>query len=157
MRTLTIEPTQPPNRIVHKVLVYLVCRGRILTFEHCDYPEAGLQVPGGTVEEGESIVECAQRELFEESGLRSTAVPVVFNEYSFFPEWDEGVVHHRHLVSLFDDTIEPAGFAHTVTKGAEDKGLRLNFSWCDYATFVRNVGSGHELGTYVLQTSPTTF
>lgn len=144
--------SQPPNRIVKKVLVYLVSRGRILTFEHCDYPDAGIQVPGGTLKAGECIVTCAQRELFEESGLRKTAEPLLLNEYSFFPEWDEGVVHHRHLVAVFDDAIEPVGFIHTVTHGAEDKGLRLNYSWCDYAKFAQNVGSGHTLGTHWLDT-----
>jgi len=39
---------------------------------------------------------------------------------------------------------------HTVTNGTEDNGLRLNYSWYDHAMSVQNVGSGHEIGTYIL-------
>ncbi len=41
----------------------------LLVFEHAGQPEAGLQVPGGTVEEGETPLEAVAREVLEESGL----------------------------------------------------------------------------------------
>ncbi len=41
----------------------------LLVFEHAGMPEAGLQVPGGTVEEGETPVQAVSREVLEESGL----------------------------------------------------------------------------------------
>ena len=41
----------------------------LLVFEHAGMPEAGLQVPGGTVEEGETPLEAVAREVLEESGL----------------------------------------------------------------------------------------
>lgn len=42
----------------------------LLAFEHAGQPEAGLQVPGGTVEDGEAPLAAVAREVAEESGLR---------------------------------------------------------------------------------------
>ncbi len=41
----------------------------LLVFEHAGIPEAGLQVPGGTVEVGETPLQAVAREVLEESGL----------------------------------------------------------------------------------------
>ena len=41
----------------------------LLVFEHAGMPEAGLQVPGGTIERSETPIEAVAREVLEESGL----------------------------------------------------------------------------------------
>ena len=41
----------------------------LLVFEQAGVPEAGLQVPGGTVEERETPIQAVSREVLEESGL----------------------------------------------------------------------------------------
>jgi ADP-ribose pyrophosphatase YjhB (NUDIX family) len=52
-----------------KVVAYIT-RGRsLLVFRHTEFPEAGVQVPGGSVEEGESLQRAVLREASEESGL----------------------------------------------------------------------------------------
>ncbi len=55
--------------VVNKVLAYVTNRGRLLVFRHTQFPEAGIQVPGGTMEAGEEPLEAALREAREESGL----------------------------------------------------------------------------------------
>ena len=56
-----------------KVFAYVVhsfCnRQHLLVFRHIDFPEAGIQVPGGTVEPGETLQAAALREAIEESAL----------------------------------------------------------------------------------------
>ncbi len=41
----------------------------LLVFQHAGMPEAGLQVPGGTVEQGETPNDAVAREVLEESGV----------------------------------------------------------------------------------------
>ena len=52
-----------------KVLAYITHRGRLLVFRQPDFPEAGIQVPGGSVEPGEALEAAVLREALEETGL----------------------------------------------------------------------------------------
>ena len=59
------------NKLVQKVTAFIV-RERdgvkeLLVFKH---PTAGIQIPAGTVEEGEDIETAVQRETYEETGLQ---------------------------------------------------------------------------------------
>ena len=57
-----------------KVICYLLRKNNndseILVFDHRDYPEAGTQVVGGTVEDGENLLATMVREIYEEAGIR---------------------------------------------------------------------------------------
>jgi 8-oxo-dGTP pyrophosphatase MutT (NUDIX family) len=48
--------------------------GRVLVFAHPEAPEAGIQVPAGTMEPGEEPEAAALRELCEETGLATFAI-----------------------------------------------------------------------------------
>ncbi|GGO39985.1 NUDIX hydrolase [Deinococcus humi] len=56
-----------------RVLCFVVRASSLLVFEHVDVPEAGVQLPAGGVEDGETPAQTAVRELFEESGLQLSA------------------------------------------------------------------------------------
>jgi len=53
----------------NKVFAYITHGDQILVFRHVDFPEAGIQIPGGTIEEGEEPEEAVLREAYEETGL----------------------------------------------------------------------------------------
>ena len=59
---------------VKKVVAYITRGDELLVFTHRDSPEAGVQVPAGTVEEGETLDAAVLREVHEETGLTPTAV-----------------------------------------------------------------------------------
>ncbi len=63
----------PP--LVEKVVAYITCQGRLLVFRHTHAPEAGIQVPAGTIEPGEDPAEAVLREVEEESGLSQFSSP----------------------------------------------------------------------------------
>lgn len=52
-----------------KVLAYIIHNNKLLVFKHRDDPEAGIQVPAGTVEQDEDIADALYREILEESGI----------------------------------------------------------------------------------------
>ncbi|WP_229723215.1 NUDIX hydrolase [Deinococcus aerolatus] len=52
-----------------KVLCLVVRGSSLLVFDHADVPDAGVQLPAGGTEPGETPADTAVRELFEESGL----------------------------------------------------------------------------------------
>jgi len=58
------------KKTVAKALAYVVKDGKLLAFRHVDFSfeEVGLQVPGGTIEPGETPEVAVLRELKEETG-----------------------------------------------------------------------------------------
>jgi 8-oxo-dGTP diphosphatase len=55
--------------MIRKVVAYITQGDKLLVFSHPHHPDAGIQVPAGTVEEGESPREAVLREAREETGL----------------------------------------------------------------------------------------
>ena len=54
---------------VEKVYAYITQEDKLLVFKHTRYPEAGIQVPGGTIEGNEKPEDAVLREAREETGL----------------------------------------------------------------------------------------
>jgi 8-oxo-dGTP diphosphatase len=63
-----------------KVFAYITHAGRLLVFRHVDFPEAGTQVPGGTVEPGETFEAAIHREVEEETGLTGLELVALIGE-----------------------------------------------------------------------------
>ena len=61
-------------RKVEKVYAYITSENQLLVFKHVDFPEAGIQVPGGTLDAGETPKAAVLREAGEETGLRDLVV-----------------------------------------------------------------------------------
>ncbi|MDX1412548.1 MAG: NUDIX domain-containing protein [Candidatus Promineifilaceae bacterium] len=55
--------------LIRKVVAYITFGQRLLVFIHPHNLEAGIQVPSGTIEEGESAYEAVMREAIEETDL----------------------------------------------------------------------------------------
>jgi 8-oxo-dGTP pyrophosphatase MutT (NUDIX family) len=54
---------------IGKVIAYITNGRRLLVFRHTEFPQAGIQVPAGTIEPGESPETAVLREAYEETGL----------------------------------------------------------------------------------------
>jgi len=115
-----------------KVLGYII-KGfnesiHLLIFSHRDFPNAGLQVPGGTIEEGEELQIGMLREIKEESGL-SEFSSVNYLGKSIYIAKSKQELHERHFFQLNYGGRKEGNFIHEVTSGKEDKGLVFHYQW----------------------------
>jgi 8-oxo-dGTP pyrophosphatase MutT (NUDIX family) len=100
-----------PERVVKdKVLVYVVREGRLLVFRHADYSyeEVGIQVPAGSIRNGESPDDAALREAREETGLTDFKIvrKLGETEYDISPYRFEIQRRHVYQLELGEETPE---------------------------------------------------
>ena len=88
--------------MVDKVVAYITNSDRLLVFRHVDDPAAGIQVPAGTVEPGESTDDAVLREAREETGLDGLKIRQFLGTRSYngapFGLDEVHRRHHYHLV-----------------------------------------------------------
>ncbi|HDR7914684.1 TPA: NUDIX domain-containing protein [Bacillus wiedmannii] len=105
---------------------------QLLVFKHRDIPEAGIQVPGGTVEEGETLEAAILREVQEESGLRHLCIERFLADYIILvKEKKEYQKRHFFHVTLLTDVKDD--WEHIVSAGEGDQGLAFCYEWIDIA------------------------
>jgi 8-oxo-dGTP pyrophosphatase MutT (NUDIX family) len=87
--------------IVPKAFAYITSHGHLLVFEQLGCPEAGLQVPAGTLEPEEAPAAAALREADEETGLRGfdAVVPLGVRDFDARP-FGRREIHRRHFFHL---------------------------------------------------------
>ncbi len=117
--TLPVEPSSP--RV--GVGVILVRDGRVLLGQRLGSHGAGTwALPGGHLEFGESVAQCAQRELQEETGLVVTAFdPAPYTNTVFTAE-------QRHYVTLFVQAACPIGEPQVL-----EPHKCAGWHWCDWS------------------------
>lgn len=88
---------------VEKVVCYVIRGDDLLVFTHDEVSMtvAGVQVPAGTIEAGETASDAAVRELAEESGLVArSAVHLGTRDYDMRPARQEIAVRHFFLLEV---------------------------------------------------------
>jgi len=71
--------SQPP--FARRAVAYITHGDRLLVFRHTRHPEAGIQVPGGKIEPGETPEAGALREACEETGLEGLQIESYLGRY----------------------------------------------------------------------------
>lgn len=115
-----------------KVVAYITReteRGtELLVFRHPRHIKTPIQVPQGTVEVGEPVIDALWRELEEETGRSDFTLIGQIAKVPFYADWrDEW--QERNVFHLSAPADTPDDWTYVVTDGESDKGLRFEFFW----------------------------
>jgi 8-oxo-dGTP diphosphatase len=120
----------------------------VLVFRHRDYPDAGVQVPAGTLHEGEAPEAGAIRETEEETGHRGYRIVAKLGVYDYeFRDTFEGVerheFHERHVFQLQPPPGLPESWSHLAEEGNGD--FWFEFSWVPHGPDLGLAGDQHAM------------
>ncbi|ELY53117.1 NUDIX hydrolase [Natronolimnohabitans innermongolicus] len=117
---------------VQKACAYITrATGELLVFEGPGHE--GLQIPKGTLEDGEKPIEALYREVREESGLVALhgATHLTTDVWTRREQPPKRYVRHFFHSHVHEPRDQ---WTHTVTDGGEEHGAEFHLRWIDPAT-----------------------
>jgi len=135
--------------LIEKILIYATISRGLLVFEEPDFPEVPIQVPGGTVEVGEQLIDAACREFGEETGLTDLVGFRLVGD-SHRPFERDGKLHNLHRtyfhLPLREDVPDTWDHFETTPSGG-GAPILFRFFWIDIASARTSLdlGSGEML------------
>jgi 8-oxo-dGTP pyrophosphatase MutT (NUDIX family) len=122
-----------PLPVKRKVMAYITHGNRLLVFRQPAFPDAGIQVPGGTIDNDEQPEVAVFREAFEETGLSNLTLGSFLGEslHDFSPRKPE--IHQRHYFHLRVNGDVPETWKHWELHPSEGDHDRVLFElfWVD--------------------------
>jgi len=119
-------------RRVEKAFAYITHGKRLLVFRHVRSPEAGIQVPAGTIEPDESPEAAALREASEETGLHQLSIEAKLGTCDFdMSPFGREELHRRHFFHLKVAGVPPDQWVHE-ERNRSDAGrdpIPFEFFW----------------------------
>jgi 8-oxo-dGTP diphosphatase len=118
------------SAVVSKVFAYITQGDRLLIFRHTDFPEAGIQVPAGTVKPGERPEDAVLREAIEETGLTDLTLTNFLGE-QVRDRADVGLnqIHHQHFYHLKCGGHPPETWQHDETDPSDGSPAPIHFEF----------------------------
>lgn len=99
--------------VKRRAMAYITHGEQLLVFRHVNDPEAGIQVPGGTVEPDEQPVDAVLREAFEETGLEGLRLGAFLGEAEFdLTPYGRDGIQHRFYYHVTADGPVPEVWQH---------------------------------------------
>ena len=112
--------------ITKKVFAYITYQQRLLLFRQIGEPEIGIQVPAGTVEEGEAPEEAVLREAFEETGLSDLVLDQFLGEQvRDMADFGIEAIHHRYFYHLRCQEQPPVRWRHEERFSSDHSGTHV--------------------------------
>jgi ADP-ribose pyrophosphatase YjhB (NUDIX family) len=131
---------------VEKALAYITQGEHVLLVRHPAHPEAGIQIPGGSVHANELPAEAALREAREETGLADLSVVQLLGvaEFDMAP-FGKAEVHTRHYFHLRFRGQSPESWRHEERDPSDGskEPIPLELFWARFPSDVPPLIAGH--------------
>ncbi|MFK7921030.1 MAG: NUDIX domain-containing protein [Bacteroidia bacterium] len=132
-----------------KVLAYIIRRvggiSELLVFTQVAFPEAGTQVPAGTIEKDENRLDAVIREVREESGLDKFKAIHFLGSTTYIAK-SKAEIHNRHFYQLDYEGESSDKFEHEVGGKGLDAQMVFSFEWVDIENLPRLIA---DQGDYI--------
>ena len=118
-------------RVVEKVVAYVTRDKHLLVFRHV-HSDAGIQVPAGTLEPGESPDDGVLREAREETGLDCLEVRRFLGTRDYdMSHYGLAELHRRYYYHLECTGDAPSVWRHFESdpSGGNSEGIEFELSW----------------------------
>lgn len=110
-----------------------------MVFDHTEFPEAGTQIPAGTLEPGEDPAAGALREAREESGLQNLSLKTYLGVKKYdLTSIGKNEIHERHYFHLecLEDTPERWISYEEDSSDGSPAPIEFEFYWVRYPNHV---------------------
>ena len=116
--------------VIHKVFAYITNQNRLLIFRHTDFPEAGIQVPAGTVKMNEDLAAAVLIEAEEETGLQGLTIQTYLGEQMRnMEDFGKDEIHHRHFYHLVWEGDPPNQWQHDESDPSDGGSVPIHFEF----------------------------
>ncbi|GAK03581.1 MutT/nudix family protein [Geomicrobium sp. JCM 19037] len=107
----------------------------------------GIQVPGGTLEDDETLEQCLLREIDEESKLKAVEINEYLGSHKYYLATKQAMItRHYYLLNITEDC--PDEFSVVVESDGIDNGWLYHYRWIDIEEN-QKIKLGGELGEYL--------
>jgi len=135
---------KPPD-LVQKAYVYVVRRDHLLVLRERVHKDSGVQVPGGTLDPGETPEQGARREVAEETGRTDLVIDGSLGSHVWNFSWRHvSGRYRRYFYFGHFETEAPDVWEHwEMTPSDGGAPFKMRFYWAPLATSVPRLDHGY--------------
>lgn len=136
-----------------KVLAYVTRGQKLLVFDQPQSPAAGIQVPAGTMEDGETPEQAVLREAHEETGLTALRLSTFLGELRRdMRDFGKDELHHRFYFHVICEESTPETWEWLEPSPSERvKVFPFRFFWVDLPDGVPELIADHGAFIHLLR------